>query len=98
LLIFFSLGTIRKATADDYDEIMSIYQDEEADYLPDYFHLLLRNPNTTAYVYIINGQIVNTVVNKIYGYTVIIIKHAHNIELCLFICDIMAKCARYNIM
>ena len=55
----FNEGTIRKATADDYDEIMSIYQDEEADYLPDYFHLLLRNPNTTAYVYIIKGQIVN---------------------------------------
>jgi hypothetical protein len=35
----FNEGTIRKATADDYDEIMSIYQDEEADYLPDYFHL-----------------------------------------------------------
>ena len=51
---------IRRATHEDYNELISIiFGDEyDVDYLADYFPTLFGNPCFHGYVYIVKGQIV----------------------------------------
>ncbi|XP_052076998.1 uncharacterized protein LOC127715011 [Mytilus californianus] len=51
---------VRRASADDYDDVISILQDGEyqGDYLSDYFHILIKSPLCYPYVCLVDDKII----------------------------------------
>ncbi|CAC5368575.1 unnamed protein product [Mytilus coruscus] len=54
---------VRRASAIDYDDVISILQDGEyqGDYLSDYFHILISNPLCYPYVCLVDNKIIGFV-------------------------------------
>ncbi|CAC5368577.1 unnamed protein product [Mytilus coruscus] len=54
---------VRRATAEDYDDVISILQDSEydGDYLSDYFHILIKNQLCYPYVCLVDDKIIGFV-------------------------------------
>jgi hypothetical protein len=56
---------IRRVTGDDFDSVMDIIPTSQiyfgVDYLPDYFHMLLKMPNVEAYATIIGDKFVSKI-------------------------------------
>jgi hypothetical protein len=56
---------IRRVTGDDFDSVMDILPNAQiysgGDYLPDYFHMLLKMPNVEAYATIIGDKFVSKI-------------------------------------